>query len=107
MSRAVMLLLCLLASVPGMAQTADGAQRGKLLYTTHCQACHATTVHWRKKKLVTDFASLEMQVRRWQETERLNWSADEIRLVSLYLNESFYHFPGNDVLGKLGRHDGK
>lgn len=102
-----MFLWCLLAGFPAIAQTVDQAQRGKLLYTTHCQACHTSTIHWRQKKLVTDFASLEAQVRRWQMTEGLNWSADEIRLVSLYLNESFYHFSGRDALGLLGQQGDK
>jgi mono/diheme cytochrome c family protein len=96
-------LMCVLASWPAIAQTADEVQRGKLLYSTHCHACHNSTIHWREKKLVTDFASLEAQVRRWQMTAGLSWSTDDIRLVSLYLNENFYHFSGSDALGLLGK----
>ncbi|HEU0187558.1 MAG TPA: cytochrome c [Gallionellaceae bacterium] len=108
MSRAgLTFLLGLLASVPAIAQTDDEAQRGRLLYTTHCQACHTSAIHWRQKKLATDFSSLEAQVQRWQTTEGLNWSAEEIRLVSLYLNEYFYHFSGRDALGLLGKRGAK
>jgi hypothetical protein len=63
-----------------------------LLYTTHCIACHSTEVHWRDKRSASDWASLAVQVRRWQEAASLAWSETDIREVSRYLNESIYHF---------------
>lgn len=89
--------------LPSVSVAAEAPQRGKLLYATHCSACHTSAVHWREKKLVTDFASLEMQVRRWQNSAGLNWTAEEIRQVSLYLNEEFYHFTGRETLSRMER----
>ena len=75
-------------AMPAMAQT-----RGELLYTTHCIACHTTQIHWRDKKLATDWGSLLMQVRRWQANNTLGWSEDDILQVARHLNESIYRFP--------------
>ncbi len=70
-----------------------GAQsRGELLYSTHCIACHTTEVHWREKSLVTDWVSLKVQVRRWQDAASLKWSEADIQEVTRYLNTSIYRF---------------
>ena len=73
--------------------------RGELLYTTHCVACHAIEIHWREKKLVNNWSSLKMQVKRWQKAATLGWNADEIEQVSLYLNATYYHFPDVNRIG--------
>lgn len=67
--------------------------RGELLYSTHCITCHTAIIHWREKKLATDFQSLETQVRRWQSNSSLGWSEDEITDVTHYLNRTYYYFP--------------
>ena len=66
------------------------ASRGQLLYVTHCIACHNAQIHWRDKRLVTDWASLRQQVRHWQAAAQLNWSDDDIDAVARYLNDSVY-----------------
>lgn len=66
--------------------------RGELLYTTHCVACHTTAMHWRDKRSVKDWASLKLQVRRWQDAASLAWSESDILEVSRYLNDTVYHF---------------
>ncbi len=78
---------------PAWAQGGAGQSRGEMLYANHCIACHNTQVHWRDRKLVTDWASLEAQVRHWQAVGQLNWSARDIEEVARYLNESIYHLP--------------
>ena len=79
-----------------------GAQsRGELLYATHCVACHTTQVHWRDRRLATDWNSLQAQVVRWQAAGSLNWSDDDIVAVTQHLNERFYGFktpPGPPVV---------
>ncbi|MBU1361639.1 MAG: cytochrome C [Gammaproteobacteria bacterium] len=81
-------------SLAGLAAWPAAAQsRGELLYTTHCIACHSTAVHWREKKLATDWPSLEAQVRRWQSTASLGWSDADVIEVTRHLNETFYGFP--------------
>lgn len=67
--------------------------RGSLLYETHCGTCHTRSLHWREKRLATDWASLNRQVARWQDNAGLNWEADDIDAVARYLNESIYHYP--------------
>jgi len=68
------------------------ASRGELLYSTHCIGCHTAQVHWRDKKLSTDWTSLRAQVRRWQANTGLGWSDEEIFEVTRHLNALYYHF---------------
>lgn len=72
------------------------AGRGELLYSTHCVACHDTQVHWREKKLVKDWRSLQVEVSRWQGISALGWSDDDVAAVARYLNTLHYHFPAPD-----------
>ena len=75
------------------AQPIRDATRGELLYSTHCIACHTAQVHWRDKKLVTDWISLQAEVRRWQKFSALGWGDDDVAEVARYLNVLFYHYP--------------
>ena len=90
MHRAMLVLLSV-ASVTAHAQS-PAAARGELLYTTHCQACHTTHVHWREKRIANDWAGLVVQVERWQKNGNLAWGAEDIDDVSRYLNARYYHF---------------
>jgi mono/diheme cytochrome c family protein len=90
-------LVVLFGNLPDAgAQPTLDPSRGELLYTTHCLACHNTQVHWRDKKLVTDWKSLESEVRRWQTFSGLGWSDDDIMKVARYLNTLYYHYPAPD-----------
>ena len=97
MRRTPLLLLALLlqAALPLHAQSPaiPATSRGELLYTTHCIACHTTQVHWRDRRLVTDFSSLVAQVGRWQKNTGLDWSSEEILDVVRYLNGAIYRLP--------------
>jgi mono/diheme cytochrome c family protein len=77
--------------------TVVGAQtpvptRGELLYDTHCIACHTAQVHWRDRKAATDWATLRVEVRRWQAAAQLGWSDEDITEVARYLNQRYYRF---------------
>ena len=74
-------------------QPARDASRGELLYSTHCIGCHGAQVHWREKTLVTDWASLQAQVIRWQGVAGLKWSNEDVAEVARYLNTRHYHYP--------------
>lgn len=74
---------------PSAAQT-----RGQMLYQNHCGTCHGTQMHWRDKRLVTDWSSLKAQVRRWQATAQLGWSEEDIDDVARHLNDTVYRLPG-------------
>jgi mono/diheme cytochrome c family protein len=65
---------------------------GRLLYETHCIACHDKQVHWRDGRLAADWATLDAQVRRWQAAELLDWSDSDITAVTRYLNDTIYRF---------------
>ena len=76
------------------AQARIEPSRGELLYTTHCVECHNARVHWREKRLATDWKSLRAQVRRWQGIQKLRWSEADITEVARYLNTFYYNYPG-------------
>ena len=86
-------LLLITASLPAQAQAGGDPARGRLLYDTHCVACHSKQLHWRDRKLVTDWTTLGEQVRRWQENAGLRWGTNDVDDVVRYLNSTFYHFP--------------
>jgi len=95
-----------LAANAGAGATADTPPnvvetRGALLYSTHCNACHTSKIHWREQRLVTDMESLKFQVRRWQASIELGWTEDEIADVVRYLNAAFYGFPDAGEKGLL------
>lgn len=85
------LAVVLLCPIAALAQPAQ--PRGALLYETHCGACHTTQVHWRERRLVTDWASLSHQVWRWQDNANLSWSPADVDAVARYLNARFYRMP--------------
>ncbi|CAN7735355.1 MULTISPECIES: c-type cytochrome [unclassified Variovorax] len=97
-----LLAACVLASALACAPTASAQSRGELLYATHCIACHTTQVHWRDRKLATDWNSLKLQVRRWQAVAALDWSEEDVLEVTRHLNDSFYGFtPASNTVGVL------
>jgi mono/diheme cytochrome c family protein len=81
--------------------------RGELLYTTHCIACHTSQVHWRDRKLVTDWDTLKAQVRRWQGAAMLGWSEADIVDVARHLNGAYYHFEEPRVVGRSAAVDAR
>jgi hypothetical protein len=85
-------------SIAVSAQSAPVANEapGSLLYSTHCIGCHTTQVHWRDGRRVTDWASLNAQVRRWQDNSGLRWTDDDIIAVARHLNAVYYRFPVAD-----------
>ncbi len=91
MKRLAVPLLMLLAAQAALA--ADSPSRGELLYGTHCIACHDSQMHWRDRRLATDWPRLVEQVRRWQGEARLNWTEDDILEVARHLNQRIYRHP--------------
>jgi cytochrome c553 len=88
-----LLATCIGAAISVAAQPAPSGSRGELLYSTHCVSCHTTQVHWRDKKLATDWTGLKAQVFRWQSNTGLGWSDDDVVAVARYLSELYYRFP--------------
>ncbi len=90
----VVFTVCVLigANTFASAGTVPNEERGGLLYSTHCSTCHNSTIHWREKKLATDWTSLKSQVKLWQGYTKQNWSEEEIVDVTSYLNTHYYNF---------------
>jgi mono/diheme cytochrome c family protein len=86
------LLVCL-GSPAVAAQPKGDTPRGELLYSTHCTACHSAQIHWRDKKIATDWDSLKAEVQRWQGIAGQVWSDNDIVEVARYLNARYYHYP--------------
>ena len=81
----------LLAVYGGLAAAQSG--RGELLYSTYCDGCHTEQVHWREKRVATNWKRLVEEVRRWQANARLAWSRDDVEAVARYLNALYYRYP--------------
>ena len=85
------LVPALLLALPAQAQD---AARGKLLYDTHCVACHYERIHDRApaQSLVGSLAELRVEVAgRARLTER-KFTAQELEEIAAYLNQSHYRF---------------
>ena len=68
------------------------AARGRLLYETHCGACHYERVHQRLRSAVRDIADLRDMVARWAPQTKRTYTLDEREDIVQYLNESHYRF---------------
>lgn len=80
---------------PASAQTLlspGSPSRGRLLYETHCIACHNSQMHWRDQRLARDWDGLVAQVRGWQARASLGWNDDDVLEVARHLNDIVYRF---------------
>jgi mono/diheme cytochrome c family protein len=91
--RSILVVLFVLSGNLAPAQPVRDPDRGELLYSTHCIACHNEQVHWRDKRLVRNWMSLRAEVDRWQKTSGLRWNGVDIAAVTQYLNARYYHYP--------------
>ena len=88
------LFVFILSVTPAFAESVvrGDSTRGVILYDTHCIQCHTQQIHWREKKLVTNWESLTAQVDRWQSNSGLEWNKNDIEVVSRFLNSTYYHY---------------
>ena len=95
----VVMVMALTFAAPLVAGQSSGVgdPRGKLLYSTYCIGCHTTQMHWREKKLATNWGSLRYQVRHWQENVAPGLAEEDITAIARYLNDLYYHFPTTDA----------
>ena len=88
----------------GSAALAQPAvSRGQLLYEIHCAGCHGAQIHWRDKKVATDWAGLLAQVQLWQARDQLNWNDADVQAVAGYLNDTIYRLPRPEQRAGLAR----
>jgi len=59
-------------------------------------------VHWREKRLATDWVSLKAQVRRWQANAGLGLDESDVVAIGRYLNDLYYHFAADETRQSRG-----
>jgi hypothetical protein len=93
MNRILLAWLAAAATTAAAQTIPDSPSRGRLLYETHCIACHNSQMHWRDGRIVQDWGGLVAQVRAWQERARLAWPEDDVIEVARHLNDAIYRLP--------------
>lgn len=88
-ARAIAALACALGV--NAAHAAD-IERGRVLYETRCNVCHATGVHIRQSRKAVNFDGIREQVVRWNRELGGAWGADEIDDVSVFINSRYYFY---------------
>lgn len=73
------------------AAAAD-VERGRNLYETRCNVCHATGVHIRPSRKATTFEGIRQQVVRWSRELGGAWGMEDIDDVTVFLNDRYYFF---------------
>jgi mono/diheme cytochrome c family protein len=69
---------------------AADAQSGKLLYETHCGACHYEKLHERKSSRIDTLARLQAEVAKWAAQTNRRFTDAELGDIAEYLNQSHY-----------------
>ena len=83
------LVALLIGSAPAYAQD---AQRGKLLYETHCLACHYERIHKRdpSRSLIKSESQLRVEVAQRAALTTQRFSAADLDEIAEYLNRTHY-----------------
>lgn len=91
MNGALVLLLLLLFALPARAQDTE---RGRLLYDTHCVACHYERIHNRdpSQSLVRSSAQLRAEVANRSRLTDRRFTEEELDDITEYLNRGHYRF---------------
>lgn len=94
MSRAALLAAAALGAALVPAAHAQDAERGRLLYETHCLGCHYERIHRRspERSLVKSLVALRLEVARRAALTPQRFSPDELDDIAEYLNRSHYRF---------------
>lgn len=66
--------------------------RGQLLYETHCNACHDTSVHGRNPRKAESIDKIKYFVARWSKELNLKWEQSDIDAVTDYVNSRYYQY---------------
>ena len=83
------LVLILMVTMPAWAQD---AQRGRLLYETHCLSCHYERIHKRdpSRSLVRTFTQLRLEVAQRAANTGQRFTIDDLDDIAEYLNRTHY-----------------
>jgi mono/diheme cytochrome c family protein len=71
---------------------AQDAERGKLLYQTHCLSCHYERIHKRDpaRSVVRSIASLKLEVGRRADQTGQRFTIQDLDDIAEYLDRSHY-----------------
>ena len=91
MNPARVFVLALVLAMPARAQDPG---RGKLLYDTHCVACHYERIHNRdpSRSLTSSFAGLQVEVANRARLTDQRFTEEDLDDITEYLNRSHYRF---------------
>ena len=83
------LALVLMVVMPAWAQD---AQRGRLLYETHCLSCHYERIHNRNpsRSLVRTFTQLRLEVAQRAANTGQRFTIEDLDDIAEYLNRTHY-----------------
>jgi hypothetical protein len=86
-----LILMLTLPAWPEPARAQD-ARRGKVLYDTHCIACHYERIHKRdpSRSLVRSFAQLQLEVAQRAAFTGQRFTRDDLNDIAEYLDRSHY-----------------
>lgn len=90
-SFSALILACAALAWSHAAPAAD-AGRGRTLYESSCNGCHADSVHGRAKRAAADYEAIRGWVLRWSANLGLKWTDDEVADVTAHLNARYYRF---------------
>ena len=82
-------LFALAAALPAAAQDAE---RGRLLYDTHCLSCHYERIHKRDpaRSRIQSFTALEIEIAERGLQAGRSFTREEIDAIAEYLNRTHY-----------------
>jgi mono/diheme cytochrome c family protein len=82
----------ILAAALALPAIAQDAQRGKLLYETHCRSCHYERIHNRdpSRSLVRTFTQLRLEVAQRAANTGQRFTIEDLDDIAEYLNRSHY-----------------
>ena len=85
----VAIALMLMLAAPAWAQD---AQRGKLVYETHCLSCHYERIHKRdpSRSLIRSLAQLDLEVAQRAANTGRRFTLEDLNDIAAYLNRSHY-----------------
>ena len=105
-SRPALLAACACAALLATADSAlaGDVERGRGLYEQRCGQCHSESVHGRAHRVARSFDEIRSWVVRWSTTLELGWGSPEIDDVTLFLNDTYYHFSMPASTARRGEH---
>ena len=89
-----MRILALAMATLAMPAAAQDADRGRLLYETHCGSCHYERVHQRprERSLVRGLEGLRAEVGRRAALTGRSFTREDLADIVAYLDRSYYGF---------------